>query len=56
MPAGATGPAAREKSYHKHAEVAKSELGQRRHPLLSPALAWPSMPGETDLLELEEMD
>lgn len=50
------GPAARGKTHHKQAEVTEAVLGHRQHPLVSPALVWPSMLGETDLLELEEID
>jgi len=55
LPASTTGPAACGKSHHKQAEVAKAVLGLKQM-LLSPAPVWPSMPGETDLLELKEMD
>ena len=50
------GPVAREKSHHEQVEVAEAVLGHRQHLLVSPALLWPSVLGETDLLELEEMD
>lgn len=47
MPASAVGPAARGKSHREEAEAAEA---------VTPTLVWPSMLGETDLLELEEMD